>query len=314
MKIDFPILWVDDRKQFVDGLRPRLEKWIDSHGFRLVTYLHASETGIYDDLDSKEVELIILDYKLRGVHNGDAIITSIREKGYWESIIFYSTGGIPDDLFKIPPDGVFFSDKQFALERIKDVLSVNIRRASDLATLRGWVVADSIELEGCILRAIAKYFEKHETMSKARTMKVLAGDGAFFFGRLKEFLSRILSDHIAELTHSESGIFDFGGKHTILSGLVKDHIAFLSTQKTKGDTISKLKSCKAILEQFPKEVIATRNALAHQVAEIAETGHKKIKTKTKEPSDIVFTPETCVAIRKNVRKHMDNLLALEALI
>lgn len=314
MKIDFPVLWVDDRKAFVDGLRPRLEKWIDSHGFRFVTYLHASEAGIYGDLKSKEIELIIVDYKLKGAKNGDAIITSIREKGYWENIIFYSTGGIPDDLFRIPPDGVFFLDKQFALERIKDVISVNIRRASDLATLRGWVVADSIELENCILRVIAKYFEKHGGLSKARAMKVLAEDGTFFFGRLKEFISAILMEHIAELTHSERGIFDFGAKHTILSGLVKDHIALLSAGKENAETVAKLKTCKVTLDQFPKEIISTRNALAHQMAEIAETGHKKIKTKTKEAKEIIITPEECVTIRKNVRKHSDNLLALEALV
>jgi hypothetical protein len=69
-----------------------------------------------------------------------------------------------------------------------------------------------------------------------------------------------------------------------------------------------------VLNLFPEEIIEIRNALAHQLAEIQETGHKKIKTKTKADKELVITPEKCIAIRKNVRKHFANLVELESLI
>lgn len=283
MKIDFSILWVDDNKDFVESLRPQLNKWMDDHGLGLTIHWHPGEAGVYADLTKHEVELIVLDYKLKGGKKGDAIISEIREKGFFEDIIFYTTDAIPNDMFAVPPDGVFFVARGDAKDRIKDLIGVKIRRASDLATLRGWIVADAIELEAIMGRVLAKCFKDMEVL----------------------FRDRVLV---------EEGMFDFGKKHKVLNGILKDQIAILNKVQPKSQALPKLQSCKKILDAFPKEIIEVRNALAHQMAEIAETGHKKIKTKTKEAKEIVITPEGCVTIRKNVRKHLDNLLALEALV
>ncbi len=282
MKIDFSILWVDDNKDFVESLRPQLNKWMDDHGLGLTIHWHPGEAGVYADLTKHEVELIVLDYKLKGGKKGDAIISEIRGKGFLEDIVFYTTDAIPNDIFDLSPSGVFFADRGDAKDLIKDLIGVKIRRASDLATLRGWIVADAIELESIMGRVLAKCFKDMEVL----------------------FRDRVLV---------EEGMFDFGKKHKVLNGILKDQIAILNNQP-KSQALPKLQACKKILDAFPKEIIEVRNALAHQMAEIDETGHKKIKTKTKEAKEIVITPDECVAIRKNVRKHLDNLLSLEALV
>ncbi len=283
MKIDFSILWVDDNKDFVESLRPQLNRWMDGHGLGLTIHWHSGEAGVYADLAKLEIELIVLDYKLKGGKKGDAIISEIREKGFFEDIIFYTTDDIPNDIFTVPPDGVFFVARGDAKDRIKDLISVKIRRASDLATLRGWIVADSIELEAIMGRVLGKCFKDMEIL----------------------FRDRVLV---------EEGMFDFGKKHKVLNGILKDQIAILNRDSPKSHILPQLQACKKILDTFPKEIIDVRNALAHQMAEIAETGQKKIKTKTKEAKEIVITPEECVTIRKNVRKHLNNLLELEALV
>ena len=283
MKIDFSILWVDDNKDFVESLRPQLDKWMDDHGLGLTIHWHPGEAGVYADLTKHDVELIVLDFKLKGGKKGDAIISEIREKGFFEDIIFYTTGAIPNTIFALPPDGVFFVDRGDAKDRIKDLIGLKIRRASDLATLRGWIVADAIELEAIMGRVLAKCFKDMEVL----------------------FRDRVLV---------EEGMFDFGKKHKVLNGILKDQIAFMNRDQAQHPALSKLQACKKIFDNFPKEIIEVRNALAHQMAEIAETGHKKIKTKTKEAKAIVITPEECVTIRKNIRKHLDNLLSLEAMV
>jgi len=283
MKIDFSILWVDDNKDFVESLRPQLDKWMDEHGLGLTIHWHPGEAGVYADLTKHEVELIVLDYKLKGGKKGDAIISEIRAQGFFEDIIFYTTDAIPNDMFDVPPDGVFFVARGDAKDRIKDLIKVKIRRASDLATLRGWIVADAIELEAIMGRVLAKCFKDMEVL----------------------FRDRVLV---------EEGMFDFGKKHKVLNGILKDQIAILNKDHPKSQVLPQMQACKKILDAFPKEIIEVRNALAHQMAEISETGHKKIKTKTKEAKEIVITPEECVVIRKSVRKHLDNLLALEALV
>lgn len=313
MKIDFTILWVDDNKDFVDSIRPQLEKWMDIQGLGLKICWHPRESGIYSDLDKGNIELIILDYHLKGGKNGDAIISEIRKKGFYEDIVFYTTKSNTNTLFKVSPDGVFFSERDDAKDRIKDLLNIKIRRSLDLATLRGWIVADSIELEILLLTVLASFFKDHGELSRDRAMKVLSEDGAFFFGRLREYVNDALKKNIHDLTTSpEDGIFDFGGKHKVLNGIVKDHISALQKQ-SKNTAALKFQACKKILDVFPQEIIEIRNALAHQIAEVSETGHKKLKSKTKAASELVITPEKCVEIRKNIRKHFENLTELNSL-
>lgn len=283
MKIDFSILWVDDNKDFVESLRPQLEKWMRDHGFELKIHWYPGEAGVYADLKKSEIELIILDYKLKGGKKGDAIISEIREKEFFEDIVFYTTDASPTEIFDVPPDGVFFVARGDAKDRIKDLISLKIRRAGDLATLRGWIVADSIELEAIMGRVLSRCFKDMQTL----------------------FRDRVLI---------EEGIFDFGKKHRVLNGILKDYIATLSRVEPTTETYPKLQACKRILDTFPKEIIEVRNALAHQMAEFAEAGQKKIRTKNKEAKEIVITPEECVAMRKNVRRHLNNLLELEQLL
>jgi len=283
MKTNFSLLWIDDNKDFVESLRPPLESWMDDQGFGVTIHWHPGEAGVYTDMTNKEVELIALDYKLKGNKKGNDIIAEMRDKEFYEDIVFYTTNGVPNDMFDAPPDGVFFVARGDLKDRIKDLITLKIRRACDLATLRGWIVADSIEMEVVLGRILCKCFKERETIFKDRVL-------------------------------SEEGLFDFGKKHKVLSGILKDHLANQRTAQPTPDTILKLTACKAILDVFPKEIIEIRNALAHQVAEISVTGHKKIRTKTKEAKEIEITPENCVKIRKDVRKHMQNLLTLEKLV
>lgn len=281
MKIDFAILWVDDNKDFVESLRPHLTKWISDEGFTLLIERHPNEAGIFDDLKKKDIELIVLDYKLPK-KTGDELIKDIRSKQHYQDIVFYAQGGIPKDLFPSPPDGVFFVDRSDARDRIKDLLELKIRRASDLATVRGWIVADSIELEVLLGNVLAKFFGEKELM----------------------FTERVL-------THE--GLFDFYKKHQVLSGILKDEISTLTKSSSKSAKLAELQKCRTTLNEFPDDIVHVRNALAHQTADICETGAKSVKTKSKEKK-ITFTPEKCAQIRKDIAKHRDNLRALQALL
>jgi len=282
MKTDFSILWVDDNKDFVESLKPQLETWMGQQGFSLLVHWHKNESGVAADLKTKDVELIILDYKLPK-KNGDEIIREIRGSSCFQDIIFYSQGGDPHSAFTVPPDGVFFVERGDAKDRIKQLIELKIRRLSDLATLRGWIVADAIELESTLGRLLAKCFKSMEML----------------------FTERVLS---------EEGVFDCGKKHKILNGILKDQISALAKTDPKSAQLGPLQACKRVLDLFPKEIIEIRNALAHQIAEISETGHKKIRTRTREAKEIIITHEECVKMRQDVRKHQANLVDLEKLI
>jgi CheY-like chemotaxis protein len=281
MKTDFQILWVDDNKDFVDSLVNPLITWMEEYGFSLVVYLHKSEAGVENDLKTKDIELIVLDYKLRGNKKGDEIIKSIRDKNYYQDIVFYSQDAIPDAVFSKSFDGVFHTDRKDAKDCIKALIALKIKRASDLATFRGWVVADSIELESVLGRVLSKCFKAQ-----------------------KEVFKKCVLAH--------EGLFDFYKTHMVLNSLLHDRMEDL---KKAGDAASlpKVQACKKILDAFPDEIIHIRNALAHQVAEDDEAGHKKIKVKGKG-KEFLNTPENLIKIRKDLKKHRDNLLELEAIL
>ena len=287
MKTDFRILWIDDNSQFIDALTPPLGNWMDNQGFALLVHSHKNETGILDDLNKHDIELIVIDYKLPK-KKGDALISEIRDKNYYQDIIFYSQDGIPkevstipNDVFKTPPDGVFFVDRSDAKDRIKNLIELKIRRSSDLATLRGWIVADSIELELLLGRVLAKCFKEKEAL----------------------FTTCVLL---------HEGLFDFYKKHMVLNNLLHDRMGELqkagSTEK-----LTEIKACKKVLDALSDEIVHIRNALAHQIAEEGEIGNKRIKVKGKT-KEFLNTPENCIAIRKNILKHRKNLLALADLV
>src|SRR4051812_37744156 len=110
MKIDFPILWLDDNAQFVDSHKAPLIQWMDEQGFALLVNARTNAGSLDNDLHS-DVELIVLDFHMPG-SNGDAIIERIRKKQCYQDIIFYSQDDLSKAQFASPPDGVFFVHKQ----------------------------------------------------------------------------------------------------------------------------------------------------------------------------------------------------------
>ena len=265
MKTDFAILWVDDNDGFVNSLSGPLKTWMDEQGLSLVVYPHKDEAGVQNEIRTKDIELIIIDYKLRGNKTGEGIIKSIRDKDYYHDIVFYSGSPIPDKVYATPLDGVFTTEKSDAKDTIKALISLKIKRSSDLATFRGWVVADSIELEGVLGRVLSKCFKEQ-------------------------------GDLFTKCVLTHEGLFDLYKKHMVLNNLLHDRIKTLRTE-SDATSLAKVTACKKILDAFSDEVVHVRNALAHQVAEDGATGHKTIKVKGKG-KEFLNTPENLIKIRK----------------
>jgi hypothetical protein len=142
-------------------------------------------------------------------------------------------------------------------------------------------VADAIELEHLLGQLLSKCFEKHRGLFEK-----------------------------CVLTHE--GLFDFYKKHLVLNKLIHAKMASFK-ESGNDDSFSKIKAKKKILDAFPDDIIHIRNALAHQSAELSETGLRKVKVKGKR-GELTTIPSEFVAIRKNIKKHRENLLQLEPLL
>lgn len=275
MKTDFLILWVDDNKLVIDSLASNLGKWLEEKGFELRVIPHKDETNVLTDIKTYDVELIVIDYKLPK-KNGNEIIKDIRASGCYQDIVFYSEGVPPKEPF----DGVFFVSKEDAKTRIKELVDLKLLRSFDPMGIRGWVVADAIELEGMVNELLIRCYSHR--------------DGFNFTDRL---------------FYSDSNPLEFGTKVGMLNGIMKDRIALLRANGVKDGSVEKLDACKTIFDTFQKEVVEIRNIVAHQRMEATEKG-KAIKRK----STNVLDEATIVLIRKNLRKHRDNLINLQSVI
>ena len=275
MKTDFLVLWVDDNKLVIDSLASNLGEWLDEKGFELKVIPHKDATNVLADIKNNDVELIVIDYKLPK-KNGNEIIQDIRKNGCYQDIVFYSEGVPP----KEPYDGVFFVSKEDAKTRIKELVDLKLLRSSDPIGIRGWIVADAIELEGMV----------NELLIHCYTTK----EGFTFTERL---------------FFNDNNPLEFGTKADMLNGIIKDYIAHLRTKGVKDGQIEKLEVLKKVHDEFKKEVVEIRNIVAHQRIEVTENG-KVIKKKSMN----VLDQATIVRIRKNLRKHRDNLLRLQRII
>jgi CheY-like chemotaxis protein len=256
-----------------------LTNWLNDQGFELKVLMHKDETNVIKEIKDKDVELIIIDYKL-SKRNGDVLIDEIRQSGCYQDIIFYSQEKLPEKRY----DGVFYVSKGDAKTRIKELIELKLKRSSDLVSVRGWIVADAIELEGMVTDLLLQCF----TQKKGLT-----------------FTERLLGQE----SHLE-----LGAKYIILSGVIKDLIVSLQGQETKNKKkIEQLSQCKVVFSKFPDEVIEVRNAIAHQKVEEVKTG-KIIKKRTKKGDEIHLNETTYIQIRKDLRKHQDNLITLQSLI
>jgi len=281
MKITFNTIWVDDNTDFVGALKMSLENWLDEKGLKLNVFEHTKADGVLENIRGNEIELIIVDYKLPG-RDGDKLIEEIRDSGFYQDIIFYSGSKLPDTKF----DGVFYVSKEDANKRIKELIELKLRRFSDPASVRGWIVADSIELESMITELLTLCF----------TERV----GFTFADRL--------------LHRTDTPSIDFYGKHKLVNGMLKDYIALLDTEESNNrQRIDVLRSYRKIFNTFADEIIHVRNALAHQKVEESASG-AVIKTMTSSAASITLNEESFIKMRKDIRKHHTNLSDLLSIL
>lgn len=282
MKTEFSILWVDDNRGFAEAVALELENWLDKKGFDLKVSIHPDKTGVLDEINKREeIELLIVDYKLpKG--NGDELIQEIRQNRCYQDIVFY-TGESLEPLLQKRFDGVFYVSKGDAANRIKELIELRLKRSSDLATLRGWIVADAIELELMLDDLLMQCFDPKHELFEAQILR-------------------------------RSFILDFYKKQVIINSILSEELKRLSGSKDKSERTKKLQECKAIFKSFDKDVVHYRNAVAHSKVETTPDGTKRLKSLVPNPEYYEFDESGLIEGRNNLRKQRDCLITLRKFI
>jgi len=286
MKLDFTILWIDDTPSWVRPVESSLKQYLDELGFRLHVQLEKSGENILEAAKNPELDLILIDYRLPKKRTGEILINEIRGQDILQDIIFYSQEGSPRDKFQMPPDGVYFTAREDAEGRIRSIIDLKIKQATNVTNVRGWIIAETIDLEVKLGEILTHCFGDKGDLFRERFLK-------------------------------HDGLFDFGKKFMVINGILSDRIAALNQElqadprSEKAETLTKsvaaMKELKEIYKAFEKEVIQPRNTMAHVEKYRDEKGNIVLRPLKNSYPAIVLGHDWCKKTRRNLIKHMDNL-------
>lgn len=299
MSLEYNILWVDDDiENLLDPDISSLKQNIETH-LKELGYIPSIRT--FEDISSAREELfqanfdlILSDYNMDG-GNGDILIREIRKGNIYTEVLFY-TGQTQQQIENIAKslfaDRVSFHNlkpndrnNQEFKEKIIWLINQTLKKLQELNAVRGLVMAETSRLDRMIEDILIEYFNSDD--DKKETLK------KYILDKIKESLKNNFSGDtlkIATKTNAEivkSRVFDAYKKSQTLQKLI-------SLKELGGDFTH---------EGYYKDVIQTRNELAHSKSEIKEGKEVLIIEKAGNIEEKEIKQEDISDLRKNILKY-----------
>lgn len=294
MKLDYNILWVDDRIKE----RPFQKILGETKGFLLDQHfncniIEAEDFNEFVEIFSKkkEFDIIITDYSLNEGTFGSQVIDFIRDSQHnFTEIFFYS-----------------------AKDNVKEAKLFNNNRITFFQLTEG----DYKELENEILEVISQTIKKfqHIVTMRGMIMNETSSLDVDFQNILKSVISKEKTEEILKVIKDKykSSNIDFNSKIDLVDEIDDILLKIGATQRWRALRRNLPKNeMWSILNEYEKEVIKVRNDFAHAELKTNEdTGVQYFEDK-KEGKP--FNDETCKIIRRNIIKHKENLDNLQSKI
>lgn len=332
MKLKYKILWIEDNEDIVkDYTGPEIRKFIDDLGFEAI-YTHEENGENLERLIQKErYDLILTDWNLgEGYETGEKIIKHIRDGKILTEVLLYSAN--VSEIKELINNATELIERvSFAVGienlsmKLKEIILLTVKKVQDVNNMRGLVIAETIDLENMIRDILKNYLIKMDDQSSDPGGSIVSKILIKKFEEYKSGFLELWKVHIDEkrLRHPsiirliESNIFTIKNVNDAILSIFKDKIKKINIelQETNNpDKKSKLVKKKERMEQarnnfinFDSEVIQVRNTLAHVKEELNKDGLPELKSVNKAGTTIVFNDAKYKEIRKNLRKHSENL-------
>lgn len=288
MKLDYNILWVDDR------IKERPFQKILGETKDFLSYQHfncniieTEDFNEFKEIFSKknEFDIIITDYTLNDETFGSQVIDFVRDsKHNFTEIFFYSANDNVKDIKLFSNNRITFfqltgGDYKELGSEIMEVINQTIKKFQNIVAMRGMIMNETSSLDVEIEDILSKIIDKGD-------QKIIEIIKKKFLKTNSDFAERISNcDVVSEL------LKDIGANHRVRS---------IIRNIDNGEI-------KDILSDYTKQIIEVRNQFAHAVLD-SETNTFKTK------NGIVFNNEECINIRKNINRHIQNLKDLKKLI
>lgn len=328
MKLTYKILWFEDEEDvFQDTLLPPVQRFLEDMGYTLEVNYQPNGDNLPDLLAKNEVngyDLILSDVNL-GDKSGDQIVTELRAGNILTEVLLYS--GNPAAITAIIEGNDWIERASFCVgrpalpDKIKLIIQLTVRKQQDVNNARGLVIAETILLEKKVENILESYFSIAEgavlDAAKAALLHDIREKKREHHASQTEYFIRIHSVGLEELI--EKDVLTAANTVDAILSILNERIKELNIKLNSGGKpsleektrltgkLTALKSTREELTRFHKEILAIRNTLAHVIEEKDTDGTPYLKSLNKDGAFIKFDAAQYTKIRKDLRKHSDNL-------
>lgn len=303
MKLEYRMLWFDDQKSSIEHAIKRISGMISRLGFQPDIDLRIVSADVADPLanipDEDDVDLVMMDWKLGGPHDGAKLTRKLRQKYRNTDVVFYSSETakkLRELIFKQDIDGVYCCKRDELGDRVSAIIHGQLRRVLDLDHMRGIVMAATSDLDHGIidcLNVIQKIsYPKDETGFAIVISESIASQMSKRIEKVRKLGAK---GKFEELVRDPN----FGSSQRLELLLKEIHKI--------ADRVSETHLVE-YLGVYQGEIISPRNDFAHRKAQ------KKDGKIFLEGRDIHYDQEKMREIRLLLLKHSDNLSALLSLL
>jgi len=308
MKLDYRILWLDDKiEDFIDDeYLEEIENYLKDEEFNPIIDVTDNQDNFYGYLIKNDYDLILTDFHLnenasnKGI-NGDNIVETVRNiKHVFTEILFYTAKADLKASFKL--DRISFLETaefgkgkhhEKVIEKVISLINLTIKKFQDIVVMRGMIMNETSELDALQLEILNKYIEQ-KTASDTYQLKC-------------NILETINEDFNKKLKFING---DWKSKDNGFKKLMKDTVVFSSNYKIQA--LSKILQdihLEDFSEAYKEEIINIRNRFAHAtLKEDKDKDGKIIRRYFKyKENGITFDDSYCKDIRKNINIHKKNL-------
>jgi hypothetical protein len=297
MKLEYKILWFEDIEASFNAKKRLVKRVVEGLGFVFPEPRNEVNAENLDTIDFPSYDLIIADFNLANGEKGSDILNTIREKGIYTEVVFYSSQGedyVRNELRNFQIDGVYCADRanEDFIDKVEKVIHTTVKKVQDLNNMRGLIMAETSDIDNSMFAIIATVLEQDS------------------FG-IKESLTAQIFANVQSKVNSKKDDFDKYQKNGRIDKVIKDNLMF--------DTSQKILAIQFIIDSIDHEITEPhkgnkfsesytelkqkRDLLAH-VIEVYEEGKMKLKSGNRE---LEFTDEFCIDIRIRVRQHGNSL-------
>lgn len=297
MKLNYRILWIDDRvneSPFV-RMREQLREYLSNEEFFDVFIDCVEDIEDFNiDANSLDYDLIITDYNLSDKKDGDQIINEIRSHSILTEIFFYSANELPTlsnlsrvTFFQLEPSSLY----KGLYDEIKKTITLTLKLFHNIISMRGMIMHETSFLDAQSEEILKSYIICDEAGCKNCEEKEKCTP-------IAEAVFKKLTDHLNEKIKKVN--------KKDLKKIMNDNFLFSADYKIL--TLNKILEALEIPDfsgEYKKEIINVRNQFAHAVLmKDEQTGREYFKNKSE---GITFDEDFCRNIRKNINKHKGNL-------